>query len=352
MESVLFDLCDELRDKVDLRVLVANSGYNTSIESEDGLNVVRVGRLGEIFATSLCPAMPYWVKRLKADIVEIHHPNPMANLSYLLAKPKGKLVVMYHSDIVRQHITFSLYYPLLMWMLERAQRIIVTSSNYLASSILLAKFRHKCVVIPLGIDPRKFERQGREEEITAIRSRHGGKIILFVGRLTRYKGLPYLMEAMKRVSGQLVIVGRGELEGELKVQVERDNLSRKVHFLGELQEENLVPFFHACDLLVLPSITRNEAFGLVQLEAMACGKPVVSTRLETGVQYVNQNEKTGLVVPPRNSMALTEAMNRLLEDEKLRVRMGMEGRRRVETEFTKERMVQETLKLYEEVLTS
>jgi len=112
----------------------------------------------------------------------------------------------------------------------------------------------------------------------------------------------------------------------------------------------MVPFFHACDLLVLPSVTRNEAFGLVQLEAMACNKPVVSTQLETGVQYVNQNGVTGLVVPPGDSEALVEAMNRLLEDERLRTKMGLEGRRRVEKEFTKERMAWETLKLYGEVL--
>jgi len=142
------------------------------------------------------------------------------------------------------------------------------------------------------------------------------------------------------------------LERRLRNQAAGNGLSAKVHFLGELGEREIVAFFHASDLLVLPSITRNEAFGLVQLEAMACRKPVVSTRLETGVEYVNQNGKTGFVVPPRNPRALAEAINGLLDDEKLRTRMGTEGRRRVEKEFTKERMAWETLKLYEEVLAS
>jgi rhamnosyl/mannosyltransferase len=114
----------------------------------------------------------------------------------------------------------------------------------------------------------------------------------------------------------------------------------------------MIPFFHACDLLVLPSITKNEAFGVVQLEAMACGKPVVSTRLETGVEYVNQNGKTGFIVPPRSPRPLAGAINRLLEDEELRTQMGIEGRKRVKKEFTKEKMAHKTLKLYEEVLTS
>jgi rhamnosyl/mannosyltransferase len=352
MESVLSELCNELKDKVDLRVLVANGRWTTRIENGDGLKVIRVGSLGEFFSTSVCPTMPYWIRRLQADIVEIHHPNPMANLSYMLTRPNGKLVVMYHSDIIRQQISYGLYFPLLMWMLERAHRIIVTSPNYLASSPLLKKFRDKCVVIPLGIDLGKFERKGREKEIAAIRSRFGKKIVLFVGRLARYKGIPYLLEAMKKVSGQLLIVGRGKLEGHLKRQVKRGNLSRKVHFLGELEERGMLPFFHACELFVLPSITRNEAFGLVQLEAMACCKPVISTKLDTGVSYVNQNGVTGFVVPPRDSKALADAINQLLKDENVRTRMGIEGRRRVERKFTREKMAEETLKLYEEILTS
>jgi len=332
--------------------LVANGGCTTKVEAKDGLKVIRVGSLGTIFSTSVCPTMAYWIRSFQADIVQIHHPNPMANISYLLGNQPGKLIVLYQSDIVRQRTTYKLYNPFLMRMLKRAHRIIVTSPNYLSSSSLLRQFEEKSVVIPLGIDLRKFDKKGWEKEIAAIHSQYGRKIVLFVGRLTHYKGVPYLLEAMKRVSGRLLIIGAGELERQLKNQVERNSLSKKVNFLGELREEEMVPFFHASDVLVLPSITRNEAFGLVQLEAMACGKPVISTQLETGVQYVNQNGVTGLVVPPGDSEALAGAINRLLEDEKLRTRMGIEGRRRVEREFTKERMAWGTLKLYEEVLAS
>jgi len=352
MESALYDLCNGLKDKVDLRVLVAHKGGGTRIDGEDGVEVIRIGSLGTIFSTSICPTMAYWIKRLQADIVQIHHPNPMANISYLLSSQQGKLIVLYQSDIVRQRMTYGIYAPFLVKMLKKAQRIIATSPQYLGSSPLLTRFKEKCVVIPLGIDLSRFENKGREREIAAIRSRYGGRIILFVGRLTQYKGVSYLLEAMKEVSGRLLVIGRGDLERRLKDQTAGNNLSAKVHFLGELAEREIVPFFHASDLLVLPSITRNEAFGLVQLEAMACRKPVVSTRLETGVEYVNQNGKTGFVVPPRNSKALAEAINRLLEYENLRKRMGVEGRRRVEREFTRERMVRRTLALYEEILAS
>jgi len=352
MESALFDLCDELKDKVDFLVLVANKGGATRVEVKDGLRVVRVGSLGTISATSICPAMPYWIKKFQPDIVQIHHPNPMANISYLFSNQPGKLVVLYQSDIVRQRISYSLYTPFLMGMLKRAHRIIVTSPHYLASSTLLTKFKEKCVVIPLGIDLSRFDDKGTDREIAAIRSHYGKRIILFVGRLTQYKGVSFLLEAMKEVSGRLLIIGTGDLERHLRNQAAGNGLSAKVHFLGELGEREIVPFFHASEMLVLPSITRNEAFGLVQLEAMACRKPVISTQLETGVQYVNQDGKTGLIVPPRNSKALAKAINRLLKDKRLRTGMGFEGRRRVEREFTRERMGQETLKLYEEVLTS
>lgn len=352
MESVLYDLCEELKDKVDLRVLVANGGCATKIENKDSLKVIRVGSLGKIFSTSVCPTMAYWIRSFQADIVQIHHPNPMANISYVLGNQPGKLIILYQSDIVRQRVTYRLYTPFLMRMLKKAQRIIVTTPNYLASSPLLKKFKEKCVVIPLGIDLRKFDKEGWEKEIAVIRSRYGRKVILFVGRLTHYKGIPYLLEAMKKVHGRLLIVGSGELEGQLRSEVGRNTLSGKVHFLGELREREIIPFFHACDLLVLPSVTRNEAFGLVQLEAMACGKPVISTNLETGVPYVNQTGVTGFIVPPMDSEALAGAINRLLEDGTLRTRMGIEGRKRVEGEFTKERMARETLKLYEKVLAS
>jgi len=350
MESVLYDLCHELKDKVDLRVLVAGRRGPTRIEVNNGVEVIRVGSLGMIFSTSICPTMVYWIKRFPADIVQIHHPNPMANISYLLSNQRGKLIVLYQSDIVRQRVTYKLYVPFMMRMFERADRIIVTSANYLESSPLLVRFKEKCVLIPLGIDVHRFKKGGGESKIAAVRSQYGGKIVLFVGRLTHYKGVPYLLEAMKKVSGRLLIIGKGDLEGQLKNYAAQNSLSTKVHFLGELGEDEMVPFFHACDLLVLPSITRNEAFGLVQLEAMACCKPVVSTYLNTGVPYVNQNGKTGLIVPPRDSRALAGAINRLLEDESLSTRMGIEGRRRVEREFTKERMARETLKLYDEVL--
>ena len=143
--------------------------------------------------------------------------------------------------------------------------------------------------------------------------------MLFVGRLVYYKGLEYLIEAMRWVpDAVLVVVGTGPLRGRLQRLSEQWlGCPGKVVFLGAVAEHDLCAWYHACDVFVLPSVELSEAFGLVQLEAMACAKPVVTTDLPTGVTYVNQHGHTGLVVPRRNSRALAEAINILLDNRQL-----------------------------------
>jgi rhamnosyl/mannosyltransferase len=120
--------------------------------------------------------------------------------------------------------------------------------------------------------------------------------------------------------------------------------------LGKLGNQELISHFHACDVFVLPSIANTEAFGIVQLEAMACGKPVISTDLPTGVPFVNQHKKTGLIVPPQNSTELANAIKVLITNEYLAHTYGTAGKQRVQKEFTVQTMVKQVLALYEEVL--
>jgi rhamnosyl/mannosyltransferase len=128
------------------------------------------------------------------------------------------------------------------------------------------------------------------------------------------------------------------------------HLEEKVFFLRGVSRDELLSYLHACSVFCLPSITRNEAYGIVQLEAMACARPVVSTRLETGVDYINRDGITGLVVPPRDARALGEALNRLLDHPRLGSRLGRQGRERVEEVFTKKRMAEKTFELYRKLL--
>ncbi|MFH1615697.1 MAG: glycosyltransferase, partial [Planctomycetota bacterium] len=177
------------------------------------------------------------------------------------------------------------------------------------------------------------------------------RIIIFIGKMRYYKGLQYLIQAMKRVKGTLLIVGEGEpLESRMRALSKNLSLDDRVEFLGAINDEMRDTLLHASDLLVLPSIYRSEAFGLVLLEAMACGKPVISTELGTGTSFVNVHKETGLVVPPKDSEALANAICHLLENKDLCKKYGGAGKRRVQKYFTNEAMFERTIKIYNEVL--
>jgi rhamnosyl/mannosyltransferase len=152
------------------------------------------------------------------------------------------------------------------------------------------------------------------------------------------------------VPAHLIVVGRGPARHELASLAARLHLTKRVTFLGEVPESERRILLHACDVFVLPSIDRREAFGIAQLEAMACGKPVIASDLDTGVRFVNRHQVTGLLVPPQDSDALAGALHRLLGDDRLRATLGKAAKRRAELEFSAERMVNRTLQVYEEVM--
>jgi len=350
MEAVLQHLCEELSAHVDLHVLVANLRPWTVTEWINGVRVTRVARWGQIASTPLCPSLPHLVAEHRADIIHVHEPNPMATLAALAANSRARVLVSFHSEIVRQRVLRQIYRPLLARLLRRADRIIVATPRHLDFPTL-RPYREKCVVIPFGIDVARFQpNETVQQRAAAIRAEFGPRLILFVGRLVYYKGVEYLIEAMSRVSARLLIVGRGPRERALRRRVRALGLEEWVVFLGEVAHEHLPAYYHACELLVLPSTYESETFGIVQLEAMAAGKPVISTALPTGLAWVNRHGVTGLLVPPANADALADAMNRLLEDDALRQRLGEAARRYVGEHFTRQRMARAVLALYEEVL--
>ena len=174
--------------------------------------------------------------------------------------------------------------------------------------------------------------------------------MLAVGRLIYYKGFEYLVRAMNGVDGHLVVIGQGPLAGELRALADSTGVGDRVTLLGEVA--SVVPYYHAADVFVLPSIARSEAFGLVQLEAMAAGTPVVNTDLDSGVPYVSPDGVTGLTVPPRDADSLARAINRLLDDRQLARALGERGQMRVREHFTVDAMGRRTLETYRRVLHS
>ncbi len=352
MERVVQQLAEGLRKSARVSVLVSNTTPRTVLERRGGIRVVRATRLGQAWSLPICPTFPYWLNRLSADLVMLHVPNPFAMWWYARERQPVPSIVWFHSDIVRQHLMRLWYEDILRQCLTQAQAVAV-SSPVLLRSPSLSPFQSKCHLIPYGIDPAQFAlTPERKVRAMALRQQYGNPLILTVGRLTYYKGLSYLLEAMSQVEAALLLVGSGSEEGNLRRQTRELKLTDRVHFLGSVDHETLAACYHACDLFVLPSAAKSEAFGLVQLEAMAAGKPVISTQLPTGVPWVNQDGVTGLVVPPKDPQALAQAIHRLLQDPGLRDRMGWEGRRRVETDFTVQRMVQQVHDLCTAVLSS
>jgi rhamnosyl/mannosyltransferase len=349
METHLESLCAGLRDSYRVSALVANAAGSTV---EEMVADIPVCRCASTLSLSSAPISSEMVKRIRsssADIVHLHSPNPGAVLAYSASQRSSALVVTHHSDVVRQKVLGRAYLPIYQRLLRKSDAIIVTSSNYLNSSLELSLFKEKCSVIPLGIDMSNFD-QYDAGHVRSIEERFGQRIILAVGRLVYYKGFEYLIRAMKDVQGQLVIVGDGPLRRHLQEMVLKLGLVDKITLAGNLDAAEMSAFYHACKMMVLPSIARSEAFGIVQIEAMACGKPVINTSLDSGVPFVSTNCETGITVPPFRPDLLAQAINLLLENEELRQRLGTAGRERAQRLFSVERMVNSTKHVYEQVM--
>jgi rhamnosyl/mannosyltransferase len=346
IESHLETLCRGINDHVDLRVIVSHDEAKTIRQSVDGVDVVRVGTWFQVASAPISLAMTHWIRRTPADIVHIHLPNPIAVLSYLASGHRGKLVMTYHSDVVRQKVLGAAFHLFLQMALARCRALIATSPGYMRSSPVLAARAKSCSIIPFGIPTHPFESCDPAAR-AAIHQRYGNRLVLSVGRHVYYKGFQYLIRAMRDVDASLLMIGNGPLRNKLEAEAQAWGVSDRVHFLGEV--DDVRPYYHAADVFVLPSVARSEAFGIVQLEAMACGLPVINTSIPSGVPFVSVHEETGLTVPPGNAPELAAAIRRILDDNSLRTAFARAARQRVEREFRAERMAERTLALYHKV---
>jgi glycosyltransferase involved in cell wall biosynthesis len=349
MESHLATLCRAVADEVDVRVIVSNHGPATVREQLDGVPVTRVGTPLTLAASAVSPGMAREIRDSGAEVVHFHHPNPTAVLAYLASGIRAPLVVTYHSDIVRQRLLGALFAPVLHHFLRRAHAVIASSPDYAASSAVLRRHAARVRVIPFGIETDAFTRPDAAQ-VAAFRAAWGERVVLGVGRLVYYKGFEHLVRALAAVPATLVLVGSGPLAERLRVVAAEAGVADRVHFAGAVPD--LAPYYGAADVFVLPAVARSEAFGLVQLEAMAAGLPVVNTRIPSGVPFVSPHGETGLTVPPGDPAALAAALRTLLDDAPLRRRLGEAARARVRERFSLERMRADTLALYREAAAS
>ena len=353
IESVVFDLTEGLNSHGEItNVLCANESRHT-IREEGRYKVTRAASMGKLLSTSIAPRLVYELARQHSsyDILHVHLPDPMMNFALWATRPKAKIVVHWHSDVVHQRLALKLYAPLQQWLLQRADGIVATSARYAESSVWLREFMSKVHVIPLGA--RDVAVAPSAESVMEICRRFGHKrIVLALGRMVYYKGFEHLIRASRYLPSDVhvVIGGHGDLFDELNRLVRAEGLSDRVTLTGRIPQAELPALYAAAEIFCLPSIVRAEAFGVVLLEAMAASLPVVATEIEgSGVPWVNQHGVTGLNVPPAVPEALAEALNTLLSQPRGAAALGGAGRRRFLECFTADLMVERTLCLYRQL---
>jgi glycosyltransferase involved in cell wall biosynthesis len=327
-------------------VLCSNDQLRT-VHEPGTIGVTRVASLAQIASTSISPMLVPLLARCQAehDVIHVHLPNPMANLALWLTRPSAKIVLHWHSDIIKQKRLLKLYEPLQSWLLNRSDAILATSSHYASSSPWLRMHMNKVHIAPSCIeDPLVVTTVAhRKAKTELIREAWPNKRIVFaLGRMTYYKGFDVLIEATHLLPDDVVVLigGAGELLEPLRQQVRNAGLTHKIQFLGRVSEEDLAGYFCAADLFCLPSVARSEAFGLVMVEAMGYAKPVVATDIEgSGVPWVNLDGESGLNAKPGDAPSLANRILCILDDPALASRLGSGARLRFESLFTFDRMI-------------
>lgn len=350
MESSLYDLSvGATHAGFAVKAIVNAKSALSSRETIDGVDVIRCARQGKFSSSPISASYLKALTAIDTDLIHLHTPNPMAAMTGLASETP--LVVSYHCDVLSYPLLFQIYKPLLEQQLKHARAIVVSSPHLIESSEILKPFREKCAVIPFGIDPRELKvRQNIQTALRELKNVFGKPLLLFVGRLVSYKGLEYLVRAMKDIDALLAIVGDGPELAPLKAQTRKLHLDEKIHFFGNVSRSDLGSYYKECDAFVLPSIDAREAFGICLIEALAFGKPLITTQVGTGVNFVNQDGITGFSVPPKNAKTLSEKINQLLQDATLYEKLATNARSRFQTHFTRDQMISSLGALYIKIL--
>ncbi|TJY60177.1 glycosyltransferase [Sphingobacterium alkalisoli] len=354
VEKVMYDLTAGLSEAG-----IACDMLCATTENHPG-GVIQLNALGRIIAirtqikfaaTMIAPAMVLKLRRIASDydIIHIHHPDPMACLALFLSGYKGKVVLHWHSDILKQKTLLKLYRPLQDWLINRADRIVGTTPVYVQQSDFLQGVQHKIDFIPIGVEPVKAD----PKRVTDIRSQYPDRKLVFsLGRLVEYKGYRYLLDAAKTLdpSYMVLIGGMGPQREELLHIIQEHGLQNKVALLGYIADDDVPNYFAACDVFCLSSTLKTEAFAIVQIEAMSCSKPVVSTHIPgSGVDWVNQHGESGVVVPKEDGSALAKAFEQVIEDPAYYQKLANGASARFEAYFTRDRMVAAATQLYQKL---
>ena len=354
VEKVMYDLMTGLSERgVDCDMLCALSAGGSQVTTINAhARLIGCRTWMKAASTMISPAMIFTLRRRcgEYDIIHVHHPDPMACLALFLSGYRGKVVLHWHSDIEKQKTLLRLYRPLQEWLLRRADLIVGTTPVYTAESPCLARVQHKIVCLPIGIVPVV----PRPEAVDALKRKYPGRKIVFsLGRLVAYKGYRYLIEAARYLTDDYVVLigGSGPLMCNLQAEIESWGVEDRVKLSGGIPDEDLPAYFGACNVFCLSSVQKTEAFGIVQIEAMSCGKPVVATRIpHSGTSWVNEHGMSGLNVAPENAKELAEAIMAIAGDRQTYEKFAAGARKRYRDTFTKERMINNVLEIYNDII--
>ncbi|MBD2571270.1 glycosyltransferase [Anabaena lutea] len=332
-----------------------SSSTQTVKEMDGNVSVTRMGRLLSLARFDVCPELPKKVCQLAKQsntLLHLHTPNPTMLIALTMLHRRVPLIITHHSDVIKQKVLKYGLRPFEHLVYSRSSQVLTTSSPYIQGSKFLRFYRDKLSYLPLGLDASNYSQPNKRAIAFShsLKNKYPGPIWLAVGRLVYYKALHVAIEALTMVKGTLVIIGVGSLEQELKTLAKKLGVDKRIVWLGHVNEDELVGAYHAATSLWFPSNIRSEGFGLVQVEAMASGCPVINANIPcSGVPWVSRHEQEGLTVPINNPVALAEASQRLLREPGLRNRLAAASRKRAEY-FNHTTMAQRSFKFYEEVL--
>ena len=346
-------LMKSLQDEVDfVHAVTSRSGKGSALRAAKRVPVIRTPSWNVDGTLALSPGLAAQTCRLhgkrKFDLVHLHFPDPMSHLASMMLPSRIPRVISWHADIVRQKAMRLFYAPFLKYALQRAAAIVVATPSHVSSSPVLGPLASddRIKVVPYGFDLSAFLEDAPDKEVIA--DKYPGRRIFAAGRHVSYKGFDVLIKAVAKLPPDVILLlgGSGPLTADLRQLAHGLGVGRRVHFLGFVPDRLLPAYYQASHVFCLPSVTQAEAFGIVQVEAMASGKPVVSTRLNNGVDFVNEHGKTGLTVQPGDPVALANALSDLLNDESKARELGANGRAKAQAEYSADKMAERILGIY------
>jgi len=360
MGNVCFEQSRELA-RLGHEVAIFTPLYDKNIPLIEDMHGFRVYRLKPFFKFGNAAFLPTLPNKLKNfDIVHLHWPFVgVGGLILLYKSIFPKLIIQYHMDLIDTKIrgfVFRIYNFLFNKRLVNVgKKILISSSSYLMASKIkqyYQQFKNKFIISPFGVEQKRFFPEEKNKNLLLKYAiKNDEKIILFVGGLDRahyFKGIEVLLKAiadkdLDSLPLKLIIVGDGDLKKGYEELADNLNISNKVVFAGRISNEELPKHYNLCDVFVLPSNSRSEAFGLVSLEAMACAKPIIVSDLPGPNSLVEGN---GLIAKTNNIKDLAQKINGLMRDKELSIIFGLKSLELVQKKYNWPQIVKELEKVY------